>query len=205
VFVIPLIQAPRRGVTAKSIRMSLIMIGLVAAGLTACLFLAIVQLVRWIGNFEETFVNANFATWCGYVIAPLAVSWALWTLVIVRFSKRDPHANTLGRWLGILLGGTLIEVVIVLPLDIMVRRRTNCYCDTGTAHTLGFAAWALLWLAGPGAIFALTSKRRRLWWETHCIKCGYEKGPSPGERCPECAFEWATPAKCANPQAAHHQ
>jgi ribosomal protein S27AE len=54
------------------------------------------------------------------------------------------------------------------------------------------SAWALLWLCGPGAFLVLSrKKRRRAWARTHCTKCGYERGPSLAERCPECGHAWA--------------
>jgi hypothetical protein len=89
-----------------------------------------------------------------------------------------------------LLAGTVVETVVVLPVDIMMRRRTECYCSTGTFYSLCLSAWALLWLCGPGAFLALTSRRRRAWAAEHCARCGYAKGPSPGERCSECGMEW---------------
>jgi hypothetical protein len=72
----------------------------------------------------------------------------------------------------------------------MVRRRTDCYCATGSFHALLLATFAVLWLAGPGALIALTRRRRRRWADMYCLNCGYEKGPSPGDRCPECGYEW---------------
>jgi hypothetical protein len=131
-----------------------------------------------------------------------AISWLFWTVLLVRFVRRRQGQGVFGRIVGLLLGGTILEVVVVLPLDILVRRRTDCYCATGSFWTLCLSAWALLWLTGPGIVLALTSKRRRLWWDAHCMQCGYEKGPSPGERCPECGFEWSQGTNDAKPHAA---
>jgi hypothetical protein len=98
----------------------------------------------------------------------------------------------LGRLSAWLLAGTLIELLVVLPMDIMVRRRTSCYCWSGSYYALCTAAIATLWLAGPGVVIALRSRRRRLWSETHCEACGYEKGPRPAEACPECGAAWTS-------------
>ena len=99
-----------------------------------------------------------------------AISWLFWTVLLVRFVRRRQGQNVFGRIVGLLLGGTIAEVIVVLPLDIMVRRRTDCYCATGSFWTLCLSAWALLWLTGPGIVLALTSKRRRLWWDPHCMQ-----------------------------------
>ena len=79
---------------------------------------------------------------------------------------------------------------MVLPIDLMVRRRTDCYCGTGTFISMCFSAVALLWLTGPGIVIALTHRRRRTARQTHCGRCGQAKGPSPGPVCPECGYAW---------------
>ena len=106
----------------------------------------------------------------------------------------------MGRVVGLLLGGTIVEAALILPIDIMIRRRTQCYCETGSFVALCLSTWALLWLAGPGAIIVVFRKRHRAWFETHCDYCGYERGPSPGERFPECGIDWREPQR-ARPQA----
>ena len=56
--------------------------------------------------------------------------------------------------------------------------------------SLSTPAIALLWLTGPGIVFPLTSRRRRLARLTHCAACGHPMGPSPGRACPECGHSW---------------
>lgn len=190
-FLLPAVRPPRAGNADRALRNSLVAAGLVGAGLATGLFLAAIALLAIIaGEGDELGIEDNYSSFVGWVLLPLGLSWLVWTVMIAMFARPRLKPNLFTRILAILFGATLIEVLIVLPLDIMVRRRTNCYCSTGTAHTLGLAAWAGIWLAGPGIVLALTSKRRRWWYENHCAKCGYEKGPSPGERCPECGHAW---------------
>ena len=189
-FLAPVVRLPRERKAGHSLLLSFIMAGLVGSGLATGLFLSLVQLVRMIGGESDDFIADSVWSWCAWLGIPLVVSWMIWSFAIASFARRQRNPNMLRRLIGVLLGATLIEVLVVLPLDIMVRRRTNCYCGTATGHTLGLAAWAGLWLAGPGVVLAVMSKRRRLWWDTHCPSCGYEKGPSPGAKCPECGFEW---------------
>lgn len=196
-FLLPIVRRPTRG-GRKSLLLSFVMVGVVAAGLATGLFLAIACGLKLLltAGVESEFEFDGLWQWMAWIAAPLAASWIFWTCMIWSFGKRERDPRKLQRLIGLLLGGTLIEIIIVLPLDIMVRRRTDCYCSTGTAHTLGFATWAALWLAGPGIVLAALSKRRRLWSESHCASCGYAKGPSPGACCPECGYEWTTsPAK----------
>lgn len=192
-FLAPVIRAPlKRGDRAKSLWLSFAMAGLVGAGLATGLFLAVVALIQlmlgYVGRVPG--IDDGPPSYFVWIALPLGASWVVWTLLIGAFARRQHHPMILRRLLGWLFAGTIIEVLIVLPIDIMVRRKTNCYCETGTAHALGMSCWACLWLAGPGAALAVLSKRRRFWWDTHCANCGYEKGPSPGEKCPECGHTW---------------
>ena len=187
-----LVARPRKSASGHSLLLSFIMAGLVGAGLATGLFLALAQLVGMWAGWKEDFIGDSSGSWYLWLGAPLVISWVFWSAMIASFAKRQRNPSVLRRLIGWLLGATLIEIIVVLPLDIMVRRRTHCYCGTATGHTMGLAAWAGLWLAGPGIILAILSKRRRLWWETNCVACGYDKGPSPGAKCPECGFEWNT-------------
>jgi len=195
-FLLPVVKRPvRMGSQGKPLVLSLIVIGVVASGLATGLLLACMELVRLLLNKDpglEIDGTSGYVTW---ILIPLLASWTFWTILIIRFAHRRPPKNprVLRRAVGWLLGATILEVIVVLPLDIMVRRRTDCYCDTGTAHTLGLSAWALMWLSGPGIVLAVLSKRRQLWSDLYCPGCGYEKGPSPGEKCPECAHSWVHP------------
>lgn len=187
----------RRTEHGTSLRVSVAMAGVVAAALTLGFGFAAWNLLHLLQfqlgsapvlDFELELRDHHWWVVMGIV----AVSWVIWSVILLAFASAKPDRWVGTRLLGLLLGGTILEVIIVLPLDIMVRRKTDCYCSTGTFYALCLSAWALLWLAGPGAIIAVLSKRRRLWWDTHCANCGYEKGPSPGARCPECGFEWGS-------------
>ena len=124
------------------------------------------------------------------VLSVLACSWLIWTPLLAIFSRRRPHRTMPGRLVGLLLGGTIAEMVVIIPVDILVRFRNSCYCATASFHGTWLAVLALLWLTGPGIVLAVTSRRRRAWLAHHCANCGYAKGPSPGAMCPECGYAW---------------
>jgi hypothetical protein len=187
-----------RSERAKPLILSALMLAVVAAALTTGLAMAAAE--AWpfwregrdepgaiaVGDdlFDEDWSFPLFAT-------IIMLSWIVWSVFLVRFGLRSRRPETwLGRWVGLLLGGTIIEALVILPVDVMVRRRTDCYCATGTFMALLISIVATLWLTGPGVLIALTSKRRRAWYESHCECCGYERGPSPGQCCPECGSAW---------------
>lgn len=195
VFLLPQFRdAPKRSEAGHSLKWSLVAASLVAAMLFTAFFLAAVSVLSLIGGREGELPGDPTGDWIAiaphWFFPPLVLSWVMWSVVLYRFALRKPGRTLSDRLIGLLLAGTILETLIVIPIDIMVRRKTDCYCSTGTFHSLWLSGLALLWLAGPGAALALTSRRRRIWAEAHCLACGYEKGPTPGAICPECGEQW---------------
>lgn len=195
VFLLPhAVLTRRRSSSGRSLLWSMIGAAFMAALATASLFLALASLQSLIqGRDGELPADPNseyFAIAAHWLLPPLLLSWVMWSVILYRFAQRRPGRTLPDRLIGLLLAGTVVETLIVVPIDIMVRRRTDCYCATGTFHSLWLSGLALLWLSGPGALLALTSKRRRTWEELHCPACGYGKGPTPGAVCPECGHAW---------------
>ncbi len=195
-FLLPVVHLrPPQGTRSRSLTRSLILGALLAALITGALGLGVVELAGSIlhGNFQEDpwgdELLSEIWIWPALFVL-LAGSWIFWTMLLLIFSRRLWADTVLGRFTVLLLGGTIVELLVVLPIDVMVRRRTNCYCTTGTFWSLSVSAVGLLWLAGPGIVFALTARRRRTARETHCGRCGQAKGPSPGGVCPECGYKW---------------
>ncbi|MHC4507244.1 MAG: hypothetical protein ACYTFI_28560, partial [Planctomycetota bacterium] len=188
-FVVPLfkvdLQPARR---SRSVLVSMMMAAVVAAAVTvalACGFLELLNL--WEGELNDLLAEQS---WGWPVTLPLFVtSWILWSAVFVVFTRKKRHAGLLGRLVTILLAGTVVEALAVIPIDIMVRRRTDCYCATGTFYSLFISILAAMWLSGPGVAILYLRRRRRMA-KVSCVRCGYPKGPSPGPQCPECGYEW---------------
>ncbi len=197
VFIMPLVRLrPPQGTRARSLTVSLVMGGLVAAALTVSLGLALVELGAAVLNGDlgvNPWGNDEMMSeiWAGPgLLVTLAGSWVFWAMMLLVFSRRMWADTVLGRLVILLFGGTVVELLVVVPIDVMVRRRTDCYCATGTFYSLCFSAVGLLWLTGPGIVIALTASRRRLARTTHCASCGQTKGPTPGPACPECGYAW---------------
>lgn len=190
VFLIPLFdRRPPRGERSRALVLSFIIGSFVAALLMVGMALSLAELVSLLS--EERFSVDQMGEAYRILIGTLFFGgWAFWTLCLIVFVRDIWSDRILGRMVGALLAGTVLEVIVVLPIDIMVRKKTDCYCDTGTFFTLCIASAATLWLAGPGIAIALLSKKHRMWRRDHCLRCGYSRGPSPGIVCPECGYQW---------------
>jgi hypothetical protein len=115
----------------------------------------------------------------------------VFTPLIVAFLRQDDTESALARLASRLFLGTVIEVVALIPLDIMVRRKTSCFCGQGTfiALTTCFGIGTLL--AGPAAWLPLLARRRKRWYRGHCPRCAYDmRGCLKAPHCPECGTGW---------------
>jgi len=196
-FLLPVVHLrPPQGTRPQSLTRSLLLGALLAAAITASLGLALVELAGSLlhGNFQEDPWGDELLSevWIWPALFVMIVgSWVFWTMLLLIFARRLWADTVLGRLVVMLLGGTIVELLVVLPIDVMVRRRTDCYCAGGTFLSLCVSAVGLLWLTGPGIVFALTARRRGMARKTHCGSCGQSKGPSPGPVCPECGYKWS--------------
>ena len=200
-FLVPAcLKRPELGQRSRSLMLSIMMVGVVVAALTVGLIYGVAEgilLLRGdsgvLGYVAPDIDQPFWRQTLGWALMPLVLwplSWIFWTPILFFFARRRVGRTRWGRIIGLLLGGTILELLIVIPLDVMVRHRASCYSYSGTLIGLMCSAFALVWLAGPAVIIPLTSKRRRLWAESYCMNCGYAKGPSPGEKCPECGYAW---------------
>ena len=130
-------------------------------------------------------------------------SYILGAVLMHRFCSRGlksgkRHEALLGRIAATLFVGTLVEAAAIMPIDVMYRRKQDCYCFAGT-----FGAYALLLAAGlltlgPAILLPVLSRRRKRWYGSHCDCCGYDMTGFIGasrviDRCPECGAGWKPP------------
>lgn len=194
VFLLPIIsRSPPRDQRARSLTVSLCLGGAIAGVLSFMLGMIVITAIALLAEmmFESTTFDVDDLRWLWTVpVLMLVGGWCFWTLILLTYVRGIWADRVLGRLVGLLLSATLVELIVTIPLDIMVRRRTDCYCATPSFFTLCLAVLATLWLVGPGIVIALTSRRHRAWRVTHCGRCGYPKGPTPGAKCPECGYAW---------------
>jgi hypothetical protein len=130
----------------------------------------------------------------------IAASWLISTILIRSFlakrvSDGESHERALSRVAGILFKGSLVEALAVIPLDVMVRKKTDCYSFSGTVLALTLCFSIGLLMLGPAIALPLLAKRRKEWWHSRCECCGYDMSQLLSsnravERCPECGAGW---------------
>jgi hypothetical protein len=119
-------------------------------------------------------------------IGIVAAAWIFWFLIFALVGGGQ-WTRRFGRMYRTLIGGTILELLITIPIDVQVRRRTNCYCGEGTFFSLAIGLTAILWAFGPGvAILFLVRRQQRLADTGRCLQCGYNLRGLEQPRCPEC-------------------
>ncbi len=120
-----------------------------------------------------------------FIYIPLAL-WAGWCVLFLLIWT--------GEWLPLfrrvyklLVAGTILELLITIPVDVQVRKRTSCYCDQGTFFALVIGVTILIWSFGPGIVFLYFTRRmQQRSTFGYCTQCGYDLRGLPEPRCPEC-------------------
>lgn len=142
IFLIPVMRKqPSKAPQSRSLKVSIIIAAAVASSLTLGLFFAFEEFSRTV---LETSFDIQDQT--GGVLPLMIIfgTWIFWSAVLLIFCKGIWADRLLGRLVGLLIAGTLLEFLIVLPLDIMVRRRSDCYCLSGTMFALCIAIMGTL-------------------------------------------------------------
>ncbi len=198
IFVAPLVGPIRLAPSGRSLRASVIVAALVAG----FLFLALV------GSGMEAIVlfshpssppSSGFSgpdpspfDFMQWEIGVIIVAWLICSSIMAFLLWNASHTrnpNALGRWTRRLFAGTVIELVLSIPIFLIVRRKTDCFCSLWSFGSIIIGLVGLLWLCGPAAILLATRASRRAWGGGVCGNCGYERR-SASERCSECGHEF---------------
>ncbi len=182
IFVLPLVNPPTVSLYGKSLKVSMVLAGLFGA---ICSLVLLVGFYSFVTSliFNSPKQDSVDPT---YFVVAIGVSWIVWSVCLFVFVQRSPRdANPLVRLTGILFAGSLIELLLSIPLTAMVARRSNCYCETGSFFALAFSVLASLWLFGPFIVISLYW-RARPWSKDHCLHCGYPQKVRNADVCSEC-------------------
>jgi len=201
IFIVPFVKPPKVTSKGMPLKISILIAGFVGTTLCVIFVSAVLSIVltlflgqsdggdNWgIGPilYSLLWIFDGFEPELLYPLACIVVSWIIWSTLLcifVRRRKRDPRA--LVKITGWLFAGSLVELLLSIPLFIMVNKKTDCYCATGSFGALIMAVFTSLWLFGPWMVILLVWKRRP-WTKDHCLYCGYPRKVMSTEICSEC-------------------
>jgi hypothetical protein len=172
---------PRR---RRSIYISISIGALMAGALTFGAFASFASLIdmtepKWIPD-----LNLDLRPPWIFLIS-IGIPWALWLGIFTLILAGQWHQK-FRRIYQILIAGTILELLVTIPIDVQVRRRTSCYCGEGTFFGLVIGLTTIMWTFGPGvALLFIARQMQKRSGDILCVNCGYDLRASK-ERCPEC-------------------
>jgi hypothetical protein len=130
--------------------------------------------------------------------AMIGVGWIIATPLLFAFVKTPAREKPLGRLAALMFTGTIVEVAAIIPIDVLVRKKSSCYCSQGSIWALTICGGVGTVFLGPAIWLPLLAKRRKRWYTGHCDACGYDmSGCMKAERCPECGTGWKPAASAS--------
>ena len=194
-YLLPFRRPPYQGGPGRSMMTTLLLgAGGIAVMVTAAV-LVIAELARRLFIDGRELFGEIGDYWVPFLLAApvLLPAWAVATPIVIKFcrgGRREDRAHRLARVLFI---GTVVEMMLVLPADVYVRRKDDCYCATGTYLAMIGLLFVGLIALGPVVLMPLIVRRHGRWYASHCSGCGYDMREMRHERrCPECGSDWKT-------------
>ena len=185
------VRAPQPGKRPVRLVWSMLLGGLAVSVLLCALLLAVLGVANDILRIRPYVVEDDAAWWT--LVGVLVLNWVLATPLLLAFASRSHSAEDhLRRVATVLFAGTLIELLAVIPLDVLARRHESCWCFRATVLSIGVALAVGLILVGPAVFLVLLARRRRRWPMGKCAACGADVGEDLRiARCPACGSGWA--------------
>ena len=116
----------------------------------------------------------------------LLLPWGFW-FVVFAFVWAGQWVAIFRRIYRLLVAGTVLELIVTIPIDVKIRKQTSCYCGEGTFFGLSIGIAAAFCTFGPGmAMLYLARYTQRMKKLPFCAECGYDLQGLPENRCPEC-------------------
>ncbi len=168
IFVLPVARPRPKAARGKSLVATLLLAAMLAALLLGGIAAAVAHVLQDDVHRESFLFVGLFV---------FASSWVIWSVLLVRYVLRDKTSSReeiLTRLAHQLFAGTVVEALLTIPLDLMIRQRESCYCGTGPflSYVAGFTVGVIV--VGPAMVLPTIMRRHARRYVDHCDECGRE-------------------------------
>ncbi len=92
----------------------------------------------------------------------MLIIWAIWAWIFFIYWKQGDRYTQSGKMIRGLVAGSILEIMVAVPVHIWATRQRDCYCCRGTYTTLVLAGTVLIWAFGPGIILLYMREKYRM-------------------------------------------
>jgi hypothetical protein len=128
--------------------------GLMAGGLV---FGTVLSVYEFLTRGES---GGNWIGWAAIAVGVL--TWAIWSVIFFRLSRRTEPTDLVSLQCRTLLKGSILELLIAVPTHIVARYRDYCCAGTLTFVGLTMGVSVMLFAYGPAVFFLFVERWRRL-------------------------------------------
>ena len=145
----------------RPLKTSIFAAGLMATLLTTGGITLLLELPDWWQPLQGD-KNGGFYTYSIPIIwAVMLVIWAIWAWIFFIYWKQGDRYTQSGKMIRGLVAGSILEIIVAVPVHIWATRQRECYCCRGTYTTLILASTVLIWAFGPGIILLYMREKYR--------------------------------------------
>ena len=141
----------------RPLKSALIAAAVIAMLLTTGFIALILELANWwqpVMESESLWVLSS-------IWAVMLLIWGFWIIVFFRYWKQGDRYTQMGKMIRGLVAGSLMEILVAVPVHVWATRQRECYCCRGTYTTLVLAATVLIWVFGPGIVMLYYREKYR--------------------------------------------
>ena len=150
---VPIRLASQRPVAQGPIWRTILAGGLMAGGLAAGAFLSI----------YEFCCRGNGGSGVGWAAIALGIlTWCLWAVIFSRMSHGLTPADLVSRQCQSLFKGSILELLIAVPMHIVARYRDYCCAGLMTFFGLTMGFSVMLFAFGPAVFFLFAERWKKL-------------------------------------------
>lgn len=116
---------------------------------------------------SDAFQAAEIAPdWVQALLFPLSilvcVAWPLWAITFWRYARRVDALSAFDRACAWLVRGSILELLVAVPVHVWVRHRNECSVGMGSALAIAVGLFVAFVACGPGLVLLFAERAERI-------------------------------------------
>jgi hypothetical protein len=148
------VRLTTHGIPLKS---SVISAGVMAMLLTTGMISLLLELPDW----WQPLMDSDSLLVLISIYGTMLVIWGVWGWIFFIYWRQGDRYTQMGRMIHGLVAGSILEIMVAVPVHIWAARQRECYCCRGTYTTIVLAGTVLIWAFGPSIILLYMREKYR--------------------------------------------